>query len=325
MINNKSKIVLLDVDAHERLFLINFCLTNGLSISTNDKNKFYDREIINLIFNGIIESDINASGSVRSQFNILFDHKYSSFTRSSECNTDDLDIQFLDNLEYDFNNNYFPLNIGKKYLQVIDTRINELESLLNNPLIFQLTDINDSLCLVSFILEEQDNYHFSDIIFSKFYNILLKRLLKEKNNWLIYNTIIRFVHLRPNIYFDVLRTFFTQNKQSKKLAILLKLSVVSLSNIDLDQVTITNVLQLLKDFKTCNSLVLYLQATCRFENRDCIEKFDRTEITQSIFDLVSYNLLLSESQIKFIKEAITSESNFEISSINDVYTNFVKN
>ena len=39
LINNKSKIVLLDVDAHERLFLINFCLTNGLSISTNDKKQ----------------------------------------------------------------------------------------------------------------------------------------------------------------------------------------------------------------------------------------------------------------------------------------------
>ena len=54
-INNKSKIVLLDVNAHERLFLINFCLNNGLPISTNIEIKLYDREIIDIIVNDIFK------------------------------------------------------------------------------------------------------------------------------------------------------------------------------------------------------------------------------------------------------------------------------
>ena len=118
-INNKSKIVLLDVNAHERLFLIKFCLNNGLPISTNIENKLYDREIINLIYEGIIESDIKTSDSVRSKFNLLFDFKYSSFLRSDKCNINNLDLNFLDNFEYVFNNKYFNLNIGKSIYSLL--------------------------------------------------------------------------------------------------------------------------------------------------------------------------------------------------------------
>ena len=153
---------------------------------------------------------------------------------------------------------------------------------------------------------------------------MLQRLLAEDNNWYIYNSIIRFVHLRPNIYFDVLKTLCTQNKQSKKVAILLKLSVVALSNIDLDHTTFSNFLELLKELKKFNSSILYLLATSVLEDRANIEKFNHTEITQSIFDLVSYNLILDESQIKFINDAIVNLGNFEVSNINDVYTSFVK-
>lgn len=324
VINNNSKIILLDVDANKRLFLINFCLANDLSISVNDESHSYDREIINLIDSGIVKSEINTDVSLRSRFNKFLNHDYSSFTRSGEFRINKLHIHFIDNLEYGICNNDFPLVIGNKYLQVLDTKINGIGSLLSNPLSYQPSDINDSLSFVSFLLEEQDDFEFSDIIFSRFYNILLERLLKEESNWYIYNTIIRFVHLRPNIYFGVLKTFCTKNKQSKKVEILLKLSVVSLSNIDLDHTTIINFLQFLKEFNKFDSLILYLCATSGLENREYLEKFDRSTISHSIFDLVSFNLILNESQIKFIKEEIETGSNFEVSNINDIYTNFVK-
>jgi hypothetical protein len=325
LINSNSKIILIDVDTHDRIFLVNFCLANEIPISTYGEKELYDREIIDIIDSGIIKTDRNFDLSLRTKFSRLLDRKYSSYKKSEVLDYKNIQSKFQNISSFSNENLIYPSIVGKKYLETLNTKENDFESLLCNPLTSQSSsNSNNSLYFISVLLDEQKNKELSDDVFLKFYNILIFNFLNEKNNWKTYNTIIRFVHLRPSLFCEALKTFSVNYKNSKNLKILLKLSIVSLSSINVDQNTIMNFLDFILKFKNMNSSVLYLFASNGIEASEYKEKFDFNTINQTVFDLVSYNLILNESQIKFIKEIYIENKNYQVTNINDIYTIFTK-
>lgn len=301
-LNKCTKIVLLDVNPHNKIFVVNFCLTNKLPIFVNDSKDFYDREIIDIDSLGIIKIEKKEDSSIRSLFNRILDNRYSSYKildkdkyfRKSYHQSSIPECIHNDNFEH----NKTTRNI---YIQLLELKENSTDKYFFNPLSFQSKkNGSQTLEFVVHLLNEDENCKLSNEVFSRFYNILLNRMLKEKNSWFIYNTILRFIHLRTNIYLDTLTKLYIQDKNCNELDKIISLSVFSLSSINTQESVIDDFLKFLKNFKKFDHLILYIYAFTSIRKDNFSKEFDCETISKTIFNSVVYNLFLNENQKKFL-------------------------
>ena len=304
LINSNSKIVLLDVNAHERLFLVNFCLINNLSISVNDENLLYDREIIDLIDSGIVKSEINTDSSLRSRFNKFLDSKSTSYKLLEINKSDRINVELQNYLNCAINENddYYS-NIGREFLTSYEPKENELINILKYPIEnLPQTDANKSLIVISKIISRKYKTPFPNKVYSKFYHILLGVLIDQENNFIIYNILLSTITLKPVIFVEVLKDFFIKNRHKKKCKDLLTFSTIVITNTGVDIDTIRLLLSFIKSLNNYNSLELILISSSSYLSDDESKRYSSASKAEAIYHMISFSLVLNSFQKEFIKK-----------------------
>lgn len=325
-LNKFSKIVLIDLNPHNRIFLVNFCLVNSLPVYDYSSENFYDREIFDIENIGIFKIEEEIDYSIRTQFNRLLDNRYSSYKILDEDKYFRKYNKQLSIKESTLNENYeFKETIGDIYIRLLELKEISPKKYFFNPLSFNSKNIHVSQNYDFFVLmlKESDNYKISNEVFSKFYKILINSLLKENNSWFIYNTILRFIHLRTNIYLDTITKLYIQQKPSKELDNLVRLSVFTLSNINVQETVIKEFLNFLKNFKKFEHLELYIYAFISLSIDNFNNLYDHKTISKTLFDSVSYNLFLNENQIRFLSEYSISTLKNKNNDFHDIFSFFI--
>jgi hypothetical protein len=310
LINSNSKIVLLDVNAHERVFLVNFCLVNDLSISVIDRDHLYDREIIDLIDSGIVKSEINTDQSIRSRFIEFLDSKSTCYKLLEHNDFVDKNFEFVN---FIFVNNRtendFRSIISKKYIELINSNRGDVEYNIINP-VFKPNQTVDNKCLNFCIslLDEHKKLNLSKLVISKIYFLLLNSLLHETNEWKVFNILIRYVPIRPEIYLESLKLSCSQNIKSRNFKFILNYSTIIITLIKVDESIFKSYLNFYKSLDSYSWLVLYLRASSTNISKSDIDSFEKSAIEKTIFNMVVYNLQLNEFQESFILENSPKET-----------------
>ena len=110
------------------------------------------------------------------------------------------------------------------------------------------------------------------------------------------------IPLKPKIFVEVLKDFFTRNRHKKKTKNLLSLSIIAITNVELDIDIIRSLISFIKSLNNCSPLELILTSSSSYLSDEESKRFSSASKAEAIYQVISFSLILNNYQKEFIKK-----------------------